>query len=273
MKHLYTLVFLLTILILPAKSQDLSAQEIKELNQEIIDQLFPGTLNKELKFDFKQPFQEVMVPINDSIKLNGLYFPTKHPKGLIFYLHGSIGDLGEWSKIAPIYTNLHYDLFMIDYRGYGKSDGEFLTEDHWYADMQKVYEFIKKTYAEESKIIILGQSLGTAAASYLSAHNNPGKLILQAPFYNFKDWTYALDPNLNSSILNLKLDNRKYLEQTKAPVIIFHGDHDKAVYYGSSEKLKETFKKGDQLITLKGEGHNDFTKNPQYLKEIKKVLN
>ena len=56
------------------------------------------------------------------------------------------------------------------------------------------------------------------------------------------------------------------------PIVIFHGDKDEVVYYNSSVKLKELFKKTDTLITLKGQGHNDLTYNPDYLIEIKRVL-
>jgi pimeloyl-ACP methyl ester carboxylesterase len=56
------------------------------------------------------------------------------------------------------------------------------------------------------------------------------------------------------------------------PVVIFHGDQDEIIYHGSSLKLKEEMKTGDTLITLKGQGHNGMTENPEYLAAIQTVL-
>lgn len=55
-------------------------------------------------------------------------------------------------------------------------------------------------------------------------------------------------------------------------VIIFHGDQDEVIYYGSALKLKAVFKKQDTLITLVGQGHNGITENPDYRREIQKIL-
>ncbi len=56
------------------------------------------------------------------------------------------------------------------------------------------------------------------------------------------------------------------------PIVIFHGDQDEVIYYGSSLKLKNGMKTGDTLITLKGQGHNGITDNPDYIAAIKKIL-
>ncbi len=56
------------------------------------------------------------------------------------------------------------------------------------------------------------------------------------------------------------------------PVVIFHGNKDEVIYYGSSLKLKELFKTTDTLITLNGEGHNGMSDNSAYLIELQKIL-
>ena len=57
------------------------------------------------------------------------------------------------------------------------------------------------------------------------------------------------------------------------PVVIFHGDQDEVIYYGSSIKLKALFKPSDTLITLHGQGHNGMSDNLAYISQLKKVLN
>ena len=243
----------------------------QDLNTEIKNQLFPGTKPTESTYTFPEKFLEKTIPLADNTKLNGVLFPAKNSKGLIFYLHGSNDDISTWGKIAPLYTSINYDLFIIDYRGYGKSEGTFQDEDLWYQDIQEVYNYLKIAYNENS-IIILGQSLGTAAASFLGARNTPRMVILQAPFYNMKEWLLSLDPNADPSQLNFQFPNNENLTKIKAPVYIFHGDNDQAVDFKFSLKLKKLFKEKDRLFILKNEGHNDFSKNKDYRRILADIL-
>src|SRR6187402_597718 len=79
----------------------------------------PQKLNKEYVFQFDQKFEEKNIKTEDGIILNGLLFRADSSKGLIFYLHGNAGSLDAWGVVADTYTPLHYDVFLLDYRGYG----------------------------------------------------------------------------------------------------------------------------------------------------------
>uniref|UniRef100_UPI00404B3D80 hypothetical protein n=1 Tax=Flavobacterium sp. TaxID=239 RepID=UPI00404B3D80 len=56
------------------------------------------------------------------------------------------------------------------------------------------------------------------------------------------------------------------------PVVIFHGNQDEVIYYGSSVKLKNEFKSQDTLITLDGQGHNGMSNHSAYKTELAKIL-
>ncbi|MDR2271910.1 MAG: lysophospholipase [Sphingobacterium sp.] len=245
-----------------------SSEDWKSL---LTDQLFPGKKVESLTFQFDIPFEDKFIHVDESTVLHGLLFKAKKPKGVIFYLHGSNNALDTWGKIAPIYTANEYNVFMLDYRGYGKSQGKVTDEDSLYQDVQIVYEKLKETYPE-NQIIVLGQSMGTALASYIAARNHPNLLILQAPYYNLKDWTNNIAPELETSNIPYGFDNASFLKKVTCPVIIFHGNKDTAVYYGSSLKLSKLLKSTDQFITLQDEGHNDFSKNKTYLSSIRLIL-
>lgn len=266
-QSLYLLFAFNSIFFIPFSFQ-VSAQD---LNMEIKHQLFPGSKQKDVKYSFASIYVEHTISLSDHTKLHGVLFPSKSSKGLIFYLHGSNDDVSTWGMISNIYTQHNYDLFIIDYRGYGKSEGEFQTEEQWYQDLQEVYDYLKKSYKEEN-IIILGQSLGTAAASFLGAKNNPKLVILQAPFYNMVDWILSLGIKDDLNDLKFEFANNQRIKQIKAPIYIFHGDDDKAVSLKSSLKLRKLFKKIDRLYILKNEGHNDFTKNKDYLIQLSEIL-
>ncbi|ETZ22777.1 alpha/beta fold hydrolase [Pedobacter sp. V48] len=132
--------------------------------------------------------------------------------GLIFYLHGSNDALDVCGKIAPFYTSLNYDTFILDFRGYGKSDGKVSSESQLSGDIQIVYDNLKKIYPE-SRIIVIGQSIGTGPAVILTANNNPKSLILQAPHYNLADWISNLAPDIDTSGMKYQLKTYEFLKK------------------------------------------------------------
>ena len=110
---------------------------------------FPEKLPKGYKFDFHQKFVEIGIKTRDNKLLSGVLFPADSSKGLIFYLHGNAGSIRSWGKVAKTYTDLDYDVFMLDYRGHGKSGGSINGESLFFEDIQTVYEELEKKYREE----------------------------------------------------------------------------------------------------------------------------
>lgn len=230
----------------------------------------PEKLEKNHVFKFNQNFEEISIQTEDGIKLNGVLFKSDSTKGLLFYLHGNAGSLQSWGEIAKTYTDLNYDIFILDYRGFGKSEGKIKREKQLYSDNQIAYNEMKKVYNEKD-IIIIGFSIGTGLASELASKNSPKLLILEAPYYSFEDMlseTY----HFPTFLLKYKIPTYKYLKNVKVPVVIFHGKQDKVISYDSSLKLKAEFKEGDRFITLENQGHNDITSNSNYKAEIERIL-
>jgi len=233
----------------------------------------PQKLDRNHVFSFTQEFEERFMEMKDGKMLHGLFFRAEDQKGIILYLHGNAGSLDGWGGVAPTFTNLNYDIFIPDYRGYGKSEGTVKGEEQLYHDMQRVYDDLKKEYREDD-IIVLGHSVGSGMAAKLAADNSPKLLILQAPFYSLKDLAKNTPPLdiFPSFLFKYKFEVNEYLKQAKMPVFIIHGNEDEVIYYGSSVKLQKQFKTGDTLITLHGFGHNNFINSRKYKEEIAGVL-
>jgi uncharacterized protein len=232
---------------------------------------FPEKLDKNFEFTFNREFEEINVKTKDNTILNGLLFKADNSKGLIFYLHGNAGSVRTWGEVAKTYTDLNYDVYMLDYRGYGKSEGKITNEELLYQDLQTVYDELKSKY-DESKIVVLGYSIGTGLAAKIASVNNPKLLILQAPYYSLTDLMKHTFPIIPTFILKYKFETNKFITDCKMPVIIFHGNQDEVIYYNSSVKLKGLMKKSDSLITLNGQRHNGMTDNNEYRKSLQEIL-
>lgn len=232
----------------------------------------PHKLEKDHKFNFQQDFEELNIRMTDGKFLNGLLFKANNTKGLIFYLHGNAGSLNSWGNVAKTYTNMGYDTFILDYRGYGKSEGEIKNQQQLFKDNQVVYNELKKNYSEEN-IIILGYSIGTGLAAKLASENKPKHLILQAPYYSLTDIMHQRFSFIPTFVLKYKFETNVYIKNCNMPITIFHGNQDNVIYYDASLKLKAEFKNKIHLITLDKHGHNGITNNIQYIKKIKNLLN
>ncbi|HSC37167.1 MAG TPA: alpha/beta fold hydrolase [Chitinophagaceae bacterium] len=232
---------------------------------------FPQKLSPDYKFRFPGHFTEKTIRTRDGNTLNGLLFTADSSKGLVFYLHGNAGSLDSWGEVASAYTALHYDVFILDYPGYGKSGGTIKNQQQLYDNVQDAYTNLLSSYTD-SNIVILGYSIGTGMAAMLAAQHHPKMLILQAPYFNLPDMMRHTFPFLPTFLLKYKFRTNEFLPRVSSPVVLFHGDADEVIYYGSSLKLKELCKPGDRLITLKGQGHNGMTENPDYINALGKLL-
>ena len=232
---------------------------------------FPEKLDRSFKFSFKQKFQEINIQTRDNKLLNGVLFTADSSKGLIFYLHGNAGSINSWGEVAKRYTDLNFDVFLLDYRGYGKSEGSINSEQQLFDDVQASYTEIKKKYSEE-KIIVLGYSIGTGPATKIASANHPRLLILQAPYYSLVDMMKDNYPIIPTFLLKYKFETYKYIKDCKMPIAIFHGDQDEVIYYNSSIKLRKIMKETDTLITLKGQRHNGITDNHEYINMLDDIL-
>lgn len=278
-----SLIFLFKWIVLPGLSLYLIGGAFLYLFQSRI--LFlPQRLGEAHQFEFERPFSEVYIPVENHISLHGLLFPSllasrnaedsaeaDRNRKLILYLHGNAGSVDGWGRISGYYADLDYDLFVLDYRGYGKSGGSLPTETEFYEDIRQVYRFFMDTY-EESNIAVIGYSIGTVPASLLGAEFNPGKVILKAPFYSLSDVRRRLYPIYPDFLLRYQFPNYTYLRKTSSPLTIIHGEIDEIIPIQSSELLKPYLKEGDRYIVLENQTHNGMNRNPEFHRVLREVL-
>lgn len=232
---------------------------------------YPQKLDKDYDFNFKGNFEELNIKTQDGLRLNSLLFKADSTKGVILFLHGNAGALNTWGELAPFYTEQKYDILFIDYRGFGKSDGEIENQAQLFNDMQTVYDTIMEKYGED-KITVIGYSIGTGPAAYLASKNNPQRLILIAPYYSLTSIVKSICPIIPEFLIKYKLETYKYITDCSMPVTIFHGREDEVIDYENSVRLGKLLNAKDNFILIDNVGHGDILDNEIYERNVAEIL-
>jgi pimeloyl-ACP methyl ester carboxylesterase len=234
---------------------------------------YPHRLPAGYHFQFPGRYNERRIAAADGTALSGVLFRADSAKGLVFFLHGNGGSLAEWGQLAPIYQQLGYDVFMLDYRGYGKSAGAITSQKQLLADVEAAYQQVAADYAAGS-VVIAGYSLGTGPATWLATRHQPRLLLLHAPYYSMATMaahTIAVWPLLPGWLLRYPLPTNEFIRYVKAPIVLVHGDHDQLIPYASSVRL-QALQPRARLLTVPSAGHNGLLATLTYQRAIAALL-
>jgi len=196
----------------------------------------------------------------------------------IIYSHGNATDIGAMNFIQAIMAKgLQCNVVMYDYSGYGAS-GSVALEENTYRDIKLVYNFTKEhiaSNADEKKIIIYGQSVGSGPSCYLCAKKpNVGGLILHSPFMS---GMRVLTPSRLLACLDI-FPNIDRIKRVKCPVMIIHGELDEEVPISHGKTLHRAVQKDFRRPPwwVPGRGHNDVTDGRsnliEYIERLKRFL-
>jgi pimeloyl-ACP methyl ester carboxylesterase len=158
---------------------------------------------------------------------------------VILYCHGNKWHMDFYWQRAKLLAHTNgknrYGVMMMDYRGYGLSDGE-PSEQGMYADVDACMKWLKEKGMVDTRLIIYGFSMGTASATELCSKPRtliPSKIILEAPFASSEVMVQD-GARLNmpaSYFTDLKIDNAEEIKNVKQPFLWLHGLNDNFLNY------------------------------------------
>ena len=231
----------------------------------------PEKLKADFVYKYDIPFKELFFDTAPGVTINGLHFYAKDPLGLILYFHGNTRSIKGWAKYAKDFYRYHYDVVLVDYRGFGKSTGR-KSEKEMLKDVQVVYDTLAVQY-HENQIIVYGRSLGSGFATKLASDNSPRYLILDAPYYNFAKAVQRFIPILPMRfVLRYQLQTDKWIRKVNCHTYIIHGNKDWLIPISQSEKLQQLNPRKITLITIEGGGHNNLSSFPEYHNFLRDIL-
>ena len=235
--------------------------------------LFQATpLRRDHQYNFSQPYREVNLDYTSKENLNIIQFETDKPlRGVVLYFHGNRKNISWYARFAPMFTEQGYEVWMIDYPGYGKSTGK-ITAEKLFDYASQLYKLANKRAGSDS-IIIFGKSIGTGIAAELASKVNCKRVILETPYYSLSSVASRFFPIYPmEQMTRVNILTWEYLPLIKAPVSMFHGTSDKVISYRNASRLIPLMKPGDEFITIPGGGHSNLRKYPLFTEKIDSLL-
>ena len=209
-------------------------------------------------------YQDVSFPTPDGHTLHGWYIPASGEVGnpsaqAWLWFHGNGGNIGHRvEEIALLHRRLQVDLFIFDYRGYGRSNGT-PSEKGTYIDARAALRLVLEWPGVDSEsVVYLGHSLGSSVAVELAVAHPPLGLVLVSPLTSVRDMA-KLTPIFRpfSWLVRGHFDSLARIGQVGAPLLVLHGDQDGLVPIAQGRKLFEAANEPKTLTVLQGADHND----------------
>ena len=206
--------------------------------------------------------------------LSALHFRQPNAKGLIFFLHGNAGNLDIWLPSTDFYRRAGCDLFMIDYRGYGKSTGHIESEVQLHADVRAAWDHIAPHYAGH-KLVVYGRSLGSGLAARLSAdlstNRAPDLTVLVSPYRSMAALTAEHYGWVPSWVLRYPMRTDQLIERIRGPLVLVDGERDQLIASHHSDALKALAPHAS-VARIAGAAHGDIHEFDAYLDALERLL-
>ena len=156
---------------------------------------------------------------------------------------------------------LGLNVFIFDYRGYGRSEGK-PGEKGILLDAQAAYDMLVQTRkVPPDRLFLFGRSLGGTFAAYTARRNPCAGLILESTFTDAKDMAKKMVPFLPIGFaIRSKLDAVNQVPHITVPKLFFHGTEDEIIPYRLGRKLYDAAAPPKEFYDIQGAGHNDTTR-------------
>lgn len=187
-----------------------------------------------------RPVEEAWIPTPDGVRLHGWFFPAEkdspRAQQVLLLCHGNAGNVGHRLHFVKAWLELGLNVFVFDYRGYGRSEGR-VDEAGTYVDAHAAWGWLRQRGFAPEQVVVLGKSLGGGVASELALREPPGALILQSTFTSIPDLGSELFRWLPVRRLHsIHYDTINRLPRIQSPVLVAHSRRDDLIGFHHSER-------------------------------------
>lgn len=218
--------------------------------------------------------EDVYINVAEHITIHGWFIPAHKATFTVLFFHGNAGNIADRAEKIQMLLAIPLSVFIIDYRGFGKSGGK-PSEEGLYADALASFHYlINEKKLSPHNIIIYGESLGGAVAAYCAAQTNPAGLILDSAFTSISSMVAFHSAGFLSLFFTEQYPTIDYVASIRCPVLILHSKDDeitpfemgKTLYAASTSKHK-------RFVQLRGGHNNNFLVDSfVYINSIKEFV-
>jgi hypothetical protein len=199
---------------------------------------------------------DVWLTTSDGIKLNAWWIAAPQARLATVFFHGNGGNLTHRVEHMRAIVAAGSSLLIPDYRGYGKSEGH-PSEAGLYMDADAAYQWLIEQGHSAERIVIQGESLGSAVAIDLAARKPCAGVVLEAPFNSASQVAAGILPFLGPLIMRA-FDSKRKIGKIRAPMFFMHGDRDEVIPFELGQDLYAAAPDPKSFWTIAGAGHNDL---------------
>ena len=193
----------------------------------------------------------------DGLELNA-WFSAPAPGGRVaLFLHGNAGTIGHRAgRIAP-FVAAGWGVLLLDWRGYGGNPGA-PCEAGLARDARAAYDLLRQRGYAAERIVIWGESLGTALAVRLAGDVPAAAVVLEAPFTSMLDMAHRQYPFVPADrLLKDRFESLARIPRVAAPVLVMHGTEDRLIPPDMGRALAEAARDG-RFVPIAGASHNNL---------------
>jgi fermentation-respiration switch protein FrsA (DUF1100 family) len=219
----------------------------------------PGRALEATPRDIGLNFDDVRFEAADGVSLHGWYVHASEPRGTVLFLHGNAGNISHRLDSIAIFNELGLDVFIIDYRGYGQSDGR-PSEKGTYRDAEAAWQHLVAGRGQApAGIVIFGRSIGGGVAAWLAARHQAAALIVESSFTSAVDMASQLYPFMPVRLISrLEYPVVDYVAGVECPVLIVHSRDDEIIPFAMGQALYEAAPDPKAFLELRGDHNMGF---------------
>lgn len=206
-------------------------------------------------------YEDVDFKSADGTMLHGWFLKAKggEPKGTVVFSHGNAGSLGYHLGFVMWLAEAGYQVFMYDYRGFGKSGGE-LNREGMVEDVKAAFRYVSgRKDVRKDKLVSFGHSLGGAKSVTAIAEEKPEGLkaiVIDGAFSSYRTMATLIGGQFGASMISDELSPKDFISQiTDTPLLVVHGDKDQVVPFAQGKELFDLANEPKTLFEVK-EGHH-----------------
>jgi fermentation-respiration switch protein FrsA (DUF1100 family) len=204
-------------------------------------------------------YEDVFFKTEDNVRLHGWFVPVEGAEDVLLFLHGNAGNISHRLDSIRIFCSMGLSVFIIDYRGYGRSAGR-IGEEGSYRDARAAHRYLtEERQIDPANIIYFGRSLGAAVAIELATRQSPKALIAESCFTSIPDVGRGVYPWFPVRLLaRIRYNSMPRVAAISCPKLFVHSRDDELLPFNLAERLYDASADPKTFLAIQGDHNTGF---------------